>query len=97
MESVWSVIDRSTRCVMDWDSNDQKSGKNLVVVQWDDNNKENEVENENQQQHGGHYWIICVAHGDVLQILQTAFNKNIDPSQHRSIQHLETATLRSLL
>ncbi|OEU18346.1 phosphoglycerate mutase-like protein [Fragilariopsis cylindrus CCMP1102] len=77
VESVWSVIDRATRCVIDWDKNDQKSGKNLGP--------------------GGYYWIICVAHGDVLQILQTPFNKNIDPSQHRSIQHLETATLRSLL
>ena len=95
VESVWSVIDRSTRCVIDWDKNDQKSIENLVAVHCDDKEKENE--HEIQQQHGGYYWIICVAHGDVLQILQTAFNKNIDPSQHRSIQHLETATLRSLL
>jgi broad specificity phosphatase PhoE len=87
VESVWSVIDRSTRCVIDLDN--QKS-ENLVHLKNDDSNKEND------NQHG-YYWIICVAHGDVLQILQTAFNKNIDPSQHRSIQHLETATLRSLL
>ncbi|KAG7344413.1 histidine phosphatase superfamily branch 1 protein [Nitzschia inconspicua] len=41
------------------------------------------------------HWIVCVAHGDVLQILQTAFSK-MDPSQHRSLEHLETATLRPL-
>lgn len=40
-------------------------------------------------------FIICVAHGDVLQILQTAFAK-IDGAQHRSLEHLDTATLRSL-
>jgi probable phosphoglycerate mutase len=39
--------------------------------------------------------IISVAHGDVLQILQTAFLKR-PGSSHRSIKHLETATLRAL-
>ena len=39
--------------------------------------------------------VICVAHGDVLQILQTAFLKR-DGKEHRSIQHLETAQLRAL-
>jgi glucosyl-3-phosphoglycerate phosphatase len=39
--------------------------------------------------------IICVAHGDVLQILQTAFAK-MDPSKHRALDHLETAKLRRL-
>jgi probable phosphoglycerate mutase len=39
--------------------------------------------------------VICVAHGDVLQILQTAFTK-LDGSKHRTLEHLETATLRRL-
>jgi glucosyl-3-phosphoglycerate phosphatase len=39
--------------------------------------------------------VICVAHGDVLQIMQTAFAK-MDPSKHRSLEHLETAKLRQL-
>lgn len=39
--------------------------------------------------------VLCVAHGDVLQILQTAFSK-LDGSLHRSLDHLETATLRKL-
>jgi broad specificity phosphatase PhoE len=41
-------------------------------------------------------FILVVAHGDVLQILQTAFNK-MDGSMHRSVEHLETATLRPLV
>ena len=61
-----------------------------------DNNFNNDIGQQQEQQQEQHYWIICVAHGDVLQILQTAFNKNMNPSQHRSIQHLETATLRPL-
>jgi broad specificity phosphatase PhoE len=41
------------------------------------------------------HMIICVAHGDVLQILQASFSK-LDGSQHRTVDHLETATLRPL-
>ena len=37
--------------------------------------------------------IFLVAHGDVLQILQTAF-KGVEGSKHRSLQHLETAEVR---
>jgi broad specificity phosphatase PhoE len=40
--------------------------------------------------------VICVAHGDVLQILQTAFEK-LDGTLHRTLPHLETATLRPLV
>lgn len=80
VESVWSVTDRATRCVLEWDSKNTTLLKKQVVE--DDRNL--------------HWWIICVAHGDVLQILQTAFSK-MDPSQHRSLDHLETATLRPLI
>jgi probable phosphoglycerate mutase len=38
---------------------------------------------------------ILVAHGDVLQILQTAFHK-CSGRRHRSLPHLETASLRKL-
>ena len=41
------------------------------------------------------HMIVCVAHGDVLQILQTCFSK-LDGSEHRTLDHLETATLRQL-
>lgn len=65
VESVQSVLHRTTEMILEWD-----------------------------QKYKGHM-IICVAHGDVLQILQSGFNK-IDCSQHRSLEHLETATLRKL-
>lgn len=39
--------------------------------------------------------LLLVSHGDTLQILQTAF-ENIEPSMHRSIQHLNTAEIRCL-
>ncbi|KAL7571240.1 hypothetical protein ACA910_008898 [Epithemia clementina (nom. ined.)] len=41
------------------------------------------------------YMVLCVAHGDVLQILQTAYS-NIEAHLHRTLPHLETATLRPL-
>ena len=44
----------------------------------------------------GCWKCILVAHGDVLQIMQTGFLKHDDASKHRSLQHLETATLREL-
>lgn len=42
------------------------------------------------------YLIVLVAHGDVLQILQTAFLR-LPGTQHRSVEHLETATVRALV
>lgn len=39
--------------------------------------------------------VILVAHGDVLQILQTAF-EGVDPREHRSLPHLPNAELRWL-
>lgn len=43
----------------------------------------------------GRWMVVLVAHGDVLQILQTAFAR-VDVRTHRSLDHLETATLRRL-
>ena len=51
------------------------------IVEWDDRVQD--------------CFVICVAHGDVLQILQTAFAK-MDGAQHRSLEHLDTATLRCI-
>jgi broad specificity phosphatase PhoE len=65
VESVDSVMDRTTECILDWDS---RLHNHLIVL---------------------------VAHGDVLQITQTAFAK-MDGSNHRNVDHLETATLRPL-
>jgi len=40
--------------------------------------------------------VILVAHGDVLQIAQTAFSK-VDGRLHRQLDHLETASVRELV
>ncbi|KAI9204442.1 histidine phosphatase superfamily [Polychytrium aggregatum] len=40
--------------------------------------------------------IVLVAHGDTLQILQTAFAR-IEPWDHRSLRHLDTAEWRQLV
>jgi broad specificity phosphatase PhoE len=48
------------------------------------------------QQTGKRWNCIVVAHGDVLQILQTGFLKHDDAKRHRSLEHLETATIREL-
>jgi broad specificity phosphatase PhoE len=72
VESVDSVMERATQCILDWD---------------DSSDSGNGVQN---------HCVVCVAHGDVLQILQTAFQK-LHGSQHRSLEHLETATLRPVL
>ena len=37
--------------------------------------------------------ILLVSHGDTLQILETCF-KNLSPSEHRSITHVENAEIR---
>ena len=41
------------------------------------------------------HMIVLTAHGDVLQILQTAFLR-WPGTRHRTVKHLETATLRAL-
>jgi probable phosphoglycerate mutase len=66
VESVHSVMQRTTSCVLEWDLKFQK------------------------------HLILLVAHGDVLQITQTAFLK-MDGSLHRTLPHLETAALRPLV
>ncbi|KAL7531747.1 hypothetical protein ACHAXR_009831 [Thalassiosira sp. AJA248-18] len=48
------------------------------------------------EEDGSCWKCILVAHGDVLQIMQTGFLRHDDASRHRSLQHLETATLREL-
>jgi probable phosphoglycerate mutase len=66
VESVDSVLRRTTSCILEWDAKFQN------------------------------HLIVIVAHGDVLQMTQTAFLK-MDASLHRTLPHLETATLRPLV
>ena len=72
VESVYSVVERTTKLVLDKD------------------------EELSEASRGDEKWkCILVAHGDVLQILQTGFKK-MDGSLHRTLPHLETATVREL-
>ena len=52
------------------------------------------VVSELEQSLGG-VTLLLVSHGDALQILQTAFQKQ-DAARHRRIDHLETAEIRLL-
>jgi len=57
-----------------------------------------ELDEECNNAAGEEPWkCILVAHGDVLQIMQTGFLKHEDASRHRRLEHLETATLRELI
>jgi broad specificity phosphatase PhoE len=40
--------------------------------------------------------VLLVAHGDVNQILRSAFRTHLTPSQHRSDEHLNPASARAL-
>ena len=55
---------------------------------------ESTVLSPNEKEHQP-WQVLLVAHGDVLQILQTAFTR-VDVRTHRSLPHLETATVREL-
>ncbi len=78
VESVNSVVKRTTELILDIEKSKKSKNCNLNV-------------NGN-----GRCKVILVAHGDVLQILQTAF-LNVDGSIHRSLDHLETASVRELI
>jgi probable phosphoglycerate mutase len=54
-----------------------------------------EIEKELEESNEQACKVILVAHGDVLQILQTSFLRK-DGSLHRSLAHLETASVRQL-
>ncbi len=79
VESVNSVVERTSGLILDLETELERAGTD------DDNN--------NDANHP--YKVILVAHGDVLQILQTAFLKKCG-SVHRSLEHLETASVREM-
>mmetsp|Transcript_643 Transcript_643/g.1357 ORF Transcript_643/g.1357 Transcript_643/m.1357 type:complete len:277 (-) Transcript_643:271-1101(-) len=54
-----------------------------------------DIDDELATADGKRWKCVLVAHGDVLQILQTGFRK-MDGSLHRTLPHLETATVREL-
>lgn len=86
VESVNSVVERTSRLILDLEHELNENN---------DNASKNGIVSANKKQKQKPYQIILVAHGDVLQIMQTAFLKK-DGSVHRSLEHLETASVREL-
>eukprot|EP00591_Stephanopyxis_turris_P000472 CAMPEP_0195525992 /NCGR_PEP_ID=MMETSP0794_2-20130614/26771_1 /TAXON_ID=515487 /ORGANISM="Stephanopyxis turris, Strain CCMP 815" /LENGTH=236 /DNA_ID=CAMNT_0040656585 /DNA_START=99 /DNA_END=809 /DNA_ORIENTATION=- len=86
VESVNSVVQRTTELILEIDEE-----LKLAAAE------EEKYDSRNDNPLLSPYWAcILVAHGDVLQILQTGFEK-MDGSLHRTLPHLETATLRELI
>ena len=84
VESANSVLERTTRFIVELDN--MLSSSSLSI--------------DGKEQEGtcNRTWkVILVAHGDVLQIVQTGFLLHTDASRHRSLDHLETATVRELI
>lgn len=102
VESVDSVMERVTSIILDLEqsvgiaSNHTFQPTTLNESTFVVTNNESATRNGENLDKDKRLMIVLVAHGDVLQILQTAFLK-ISGTQHRSIQHLETATLRQLI
>jgi broad specificity phosphatase PhoE len=99
VESVWSVLDRATQCLIDWDIRLTTGSTTSSSSSRPDHLPQQEQTQPNQTQQQRPWMVVCIAHGDVLQILQTALitaPMMMDPSQHRLLPHLETATLRPL-
>ena len=91
VESANSVLERTSGLVLELDD---------LLHQGQQQHKGGEEQQHQQQQQNqrNRPWkCILVAHGDVLQILQTGFLKHEDAKRHRSLEHLETATIRELI
>jgi hypothetical protein len=91
VESVDSVMDRATACIVEW-NNDILFTSASSARQ----NQESKNNSSSPLSSRGRWMVLVVAHGDVLQILQTAFEKK-SGRHHRSLPHLETAQLRPLV
>jgi len=89
-DDVWVVDAQSAthECYNVESINSVLARASRVVVQLDESA-------DLQSNFGRPYMVVLVAHGDVLQILQTAF-AGTDVRAHRSLLHLQTATLRPL-
>ena len=84
VESINSVVNRTSALILDIENelNDLKEKRSQVGNDNDEKDKPIKA--------------ILVAHGDVLQILQTAFLKK-PATVHRSLEHLETACVREYI
>jgi broad specificity phosphatase PhoE len=90
VESANSVLERTTRLICDLDDMLSSSSATISTSSTLENDHESDGKKKKK------WKVILVAHGDVLQILQTGFLLHEDASKHRSLDHLETATIRKL-
>lgn len=91
VESANSVLERTTRFIVELED------RLLMASSSSESNEQGGTETEQEGRCNRRPWkVILVAHGDVLQILQTGFLLHEDASRHRSLDHLETATVREL-
>ena len=94
VESANSVLERTTRLICDLDD---MLSSSLSTTSNSSSSSTLENDHESDGKKKKKKWkVILVAHGDVLQILQTGFLLHEDASKHRSLDHLETATIRKL-
>jgi probable phosphoglycerate mutase len=94
VESANSVLERTTRLICDLDD---MLSSSLSTTSTSSSSSTLENDHESDGKKKKKKWkVILVAHGDVLQILQTGFLLHEDASKHRSLDHLETATIRKL-
>ena len=94
-ESANSVLSRTTKFICELDDNILSSSSpssNFAATTAINDGTTAAIMNEK----GGRWICILVAHGDVLQITQTGFLRHTDARGHRSLNHLETATIREL-
>jgi len=97
VESVNSVVRRTTELILDIEQSISTTTTTTTTRSsgtCTKSNDDDDNDNDNRRSHT-RCKVILVAHGDVLQILQTAF-LNVDGSIHRSLDHLETACVREL-
>eukprot|EP00585_Thalassiosira_rotula_P013227 CAMPEP_0196130188 /NCGR_PEP_ID=MMETSP0910-20130528/646_1 /TAXON_ID=49265 /ORGANISM="Thalassiosira rotula, Strain GSO102" /LENGTH=262 /DNA_ID=CAMNT_0041389443 /DNA_START=66 /DNA_END=854 /DNA_ORIENTATION=+ len=85
VESANSVLERTSSLIVELDE--------LLRTKGGGDDGFNE---KGEKKEEGCWKCVLVAHGDVLQIMQTGFLGHEDASRHRSLEHLETATVREL-
>jgi broad specificity phosphatase PhoE len=94
VECANHVLERTSKLIVELDDWLSSTSSSDNGDDDDDGTKQqaNQINNNKKKK----WKVILVAHGDVLQIMQTGFLRHVDASKHRSLEHLETATIREL-
>ena len=99
VESVHHVRQRVCDLILEKERlEDQTRHKNVKESPTDDNNGFSDSRNKIQESYSSNYVYVFVAHGDTLQILQTAFASEVDfdARKHRSLPHLGNSEVREM-